>query len=542
MAVTLNKASLADKAAWAAAGISLPSYDYGEMRAETQKNPRWVHVGAGNIFRAYIADLAQQLLEKGEITSGITALSTFDHQILSKIYDPCDDLSLQVIMHADGKLDKKVIASVGETLKADASDPAGWARAKEIFRTPELAMISFTITEKGYHIRNMQGEFYPAVEEDFMRKTDVPQNGMSIIAALLLERFLANAAPIAVVSMDNFSHNGDKLYDSIRTIAEKWVENGKAPQAFAAYLADRSKVAFPCSMIDKITPRPDDGVAKALRESGFDSTDAVITDKNTYIAPFVNAEAPQYLVIEDCFPNGRPRLEDVGVYIVSRETVDLMERMKVCTCLNPLHTALAVCGCLLGYTSIAAEMKDADLVKMVETIGYKEGMPVVANPGIVNPNDFLNEVLSVRLPNPYIPDTPQRIATDTSQKLGIRYGETIKLYRASATLDTADLHCIPFAIAAWCRYLLGVDDSGNAFAPSADPLLCELQEILAGVTLGNPASGAGKLQSILSNTRIFGMDLYADGLGKQIETYFTAMLAGTGAVRATLHDVVAHIE
>ncbi|MEG0166638.1 MAG: mannitol dehydrogenase family protein, partial [Ruthenibacterium sp.] len=63
-----------------------------------------------------------------------------------------------------------------------------------------------------------------------------------------------------------------------------------------------------------------------------------------------------------------------------------------------------------------------------------------------------------------------------------------------------------------------------------------------GVTLGNPASGAGKLQSILSNTRIFGMDLYADGLGKQIETYFTAMLAGTGAVRATLHDVVAHIE
>lgn len=541
MAVTLNKASLADKAAWAAAGITLPGYDYAAMRSETQKNPRWVHVGAGNIFRAYIADLAQQLLENGKITSGITALSTFDHEILSKIYDPCDDLSLQVIMHADGTLDKKVIASVGETLKADASDPAAWARAKEIFRTPELQMISFTITEKGYHIRNMQGAFYPAVEEDFVRKTEVPQNGMAIIAALLLERFLANAAPIAVVSMDNFSHNGDKLYDSIRTIADKWVENGKAPAEFAAYLADRSKVAFPCSMIDKITPRPDASVAKALNESGFASTQAVITDKNTYIAPFVNAEAPQYLVIEDCFPNGRPPLESVGVYIVSRETVDLMERMKVCTCLNPLHTALAICGCLLDYTSIAAEMKDADLVKLVETIGYQEGMPVVADPGILNPTDFLHEVLTVRLPNPYIPDTPQRIATDTSQKLGIRYGETIKLYRASKTLDVANLHCIPFAIAAWCRYLLGVDDNGATFVPSADPLLAELQEILAGVTLGNPDSGNGKLQSILSNTRIFGMDLYADGLGKQIETYFSAMLAGKGAVRDTLHNLITHL-
>ena len=67
-------------------------------------------------------------------------------------------------------------------------------------------------------------------------------------------------------------------------------------------------------------------------------------------------------------------------------------------------------------------MKDEDLVKLVNEIGYTEGMPVVANPGILDPNDFVREVLEVRLPNPYIPDTPQRIATDTSQKLAIRYG------------------------------------------------------------------------------------------------------------------------
>ena len=119
----------------------------------------------------------------------------------------------------------------------------------------------------------------------------------------------------------------------------------------------------------------------------------------------------------------------------SRETVEKVERMKVCTCLNPLHTALAVYGCLLGYTKISDEMKDADLVKLVEIIGYKEGLPVVTDPGILSPKKFIDEVLQIRVPNPFMPDTPQRIACDTSQKLSIRFGETIKEYAASSELD-----------------------------------------------------------------------------------------------------------
>ena len=101
--------------------------------------------------------------------------------------------------------------------------------------------------------------------------------------------------------------------------------------------------------------------------------------------------------------------------------------MKVTTCLNPLHTALAVYGCVLGYTLIADEMKDPLLNKLVRKIGPGEGMTVVTDPGILSPEDFVNEVINVRIPNPFMPDTPQRIATDTSQKVGIRYGETIKL-------------------------------------------------------------------------------------------------------------------
>jgi fructuronate reductase len=534
MMLTLTRQSLADVSAWEKAGIGIPNFNVTNVREKTQQNPRWVHVGPGNIFRGYIAAIAQELIEKGTMDTGVTVLSTFDHQVMDKIYAPYEDLALKVVMHTDGSLDKKVIASIGESLRADTD----WARAKAIFAAPSLQMVSFTITEKGYAISGTDGALLPDVLNDIEGKTEVPTNGMAIIAALLLHRFQSGGAPITLVSMDNFSHNGDKLRASIMGIVSKWVENGKAPETCLLWLSDESKVAFPWSMIDKITPRPDEDVAKSLATSGFGSTEVVITDKKTYIAPFVNVELAEYLVIEDKFPGGRPALEAAGVYMAAGDVVDKVERMKVCTCLNPLHTAMSLFGCLLGYTSIAAEMQDADIKALVERIGTVEGLPVVTDPGILNPQAFLREVIDVRLPNPYIPDTPQRIATDTSQKLGIRFGETIKLYRKNDDLDTASLIGIPLAIAAWCRYLLGLDDDGKPFEVSPDPLYAQLQSALASIEFGKPESIGDRLRPILSNERIFGIDLYADGLGERIEAYTAAMLAGPGAVRQTLHKAI----
>ena len=232
-------------------------------------------------------------------------------------------------------------------------------------------------------------------------------------------------------------------------------------------------------MIDKITP-PSPQVEKSLTELGIGAMSPLITGKNTYTAPFVNAEVPQYLVVEEKFPNGRPPLETVGVYFTDRETVNNVERMKVMTCLNPLHTALAIFGCLLGYTSIAAEMQDKHLKKLVENIGYLEGMPVVVDPKIINPQDFITEVIEERLANPFIPDTPQRIATDTSQKLPIRFGETIKSYLRRRDLDVQSLFFIPLVFAGWCRYLLGVDDQLAPMPISSDPMLPELTAALSG--------------------------------------------------------------
>ena len=94
---------------------------------------------------------------------------------------------------------------------------------------------------------------------------------------------------------------------------------------------------------------------------GFSICVISFRDHTTYVAPFVNAEETEYLVIEDAFSNGRPELEKGGLMFTNRETVDKVERMKVCTCLNPLHTCLAIFGCLLGYRKISDEMNDPEL-------------------------------------------------------------------------------------------------------------------------------------------------------------------------------------
>ena len=210
--------------------------------------------------------------------------------------------------------------------------------------------------------------------------------------------------------------------------------------------------------------------------------------------------------------------------------------MKVCTCLNPLHTALAVYGCMLGYTLISAEMKDKELAAMVDVLGYKEGLPVVVDPGILSPKAFIDEVVGTRLPNPFMPDAPQRIATDTSQKMSIRYGETIKAYIETGR-DVKELKAIPLVIAGWCRYLMGLDDNGEAFAISADPLLDSLQPYLANVKLGEVRDFHEDLKPILSNANIFAVDLYEAGLGEIVEAYFARLVAGKGAIRKTLQEV-----
>ena len=535
----MNAASIKNqKAEWEALGVKLPAFDHDAMTAKTKEHPVWVHFGAGNIFRGFIAALQQRLLNEGLQDRGIIAADTFDYDIIDKIYTPYDNLTMNVTLNPDGTTSREIIGSVAEGLRANSADAEMMARFKQIFTDPGLQMISFTITEKGYALYRPDGSLMPVVQADIDEGPAHARHAMSMVAALLFERFQAGAAPLAVVSMDNCSHNGEKLQSSVMTVAKAWAEKGYVGQDFIAYLEDESKIAFPWSMIDKITPRPHKIVEEQLVKDNIEDMEPIVTSKNTFIAAFVNAERPQYLVVEDKFPNGRPPLEKAGVYMTDRDTVNKTERMKVTTCLNPLHTALAVLGCLLGYKRIYEEMRDDDLRRLVEHIGYAEGMPVVTNPVVLDPRAFLDAVLNERLPNPYIPDMPQRIACDTSQKIPVRFGETIKAYIASDSLELSSLRAIPFAIAAWLRYLLAMDDELSPMELSDDPRIPELQEKLADIEIGKPESCAGQLDAILSDDSIFGADLCKAGLSGTVEGFFKQMLAGRGAVRSALHELV----
>ena len=520
--LALNEKGLQNRGEWESKGYILPAYDRAAMIENTRKAPAWIHFGAGNIFRAFQCNAMQRLLNAGESDTGIIAVEGFDYEIVEKGYRPNDNYTLLVTLKADGSVEKTVIGSIAESCILDGENAAEYGRLKEIFTNPSLQMASFTITEKGYVLT-------PAVEADFANGPGKAKSYIGKVASLLYARYRAGGAPIAMVSMDNCSHNGDKLRAAITAFAEGWQDDG-----FLAYV-NSGKVSFPWTMIDKITPRPDDSVEKMLRQDGLMGLAPIVTARHTYIAPFVNAEESEYLVIEDDFPNGRPALEKVGFIFTDRETVNKVERMKVCTCLNPLHTALAVTGCLLGYTRISDEMKDADLVALIRWVGYAEGLPVVTDPGVIQPREFIDTVVNVRLPNPCMPDTPQRIACDTSQKIPIRFGETIKCYMADPARDAASLQAIPLVIAAWLRYLLGVDDRGAAMEVSPDPLLPQLREALADIQLGDPSGAEGKLDALVSRADLFGVSLADAGLDGKVKAFFAEMLAGPGAVRETLH-------
>ena len=487
---------------WAEKGYQLPKFDREAVKAKTAAEPTWVHFGAGNIFRAFPAAILQQVLDSGKYDRGVIVAESFDYEIIDKAYRPYDNLSLLVCLQSTGTIEKKVIASVTESLKADPQFTDDWARLVEIFQKPSLQMVSFTITEKGYG-------FNPADLERGMGA----QFAMGKVTALLYERYKAGALPLTLQSMDNCSHNGDKVKAGVFAYAEKWAEMGIVPAGFVDYVKDESKVSYPWSMIDKITPRPDAKVQKMLEEDGFEDNYTIVTDRHTFTAPFVNAEETEYLVIEDKYTNGRPPLELGGVMYADRETVDKVEKMKVCTCLNPLHTAMSIYGCLLGYTLISAEMADEDIRGLITKMGYIEAMPVVVDPGVLKPADFIGAVLNRRLPNPFMPDAPQRIATDTSQKLSIRFGETIKAYKER-----------------------GLDMDNLVLSP--DPLLAELSAIVAPLEVKEGPQDFSCLKALYTRKDVFGVDLYEAGLGEKIEAMVAELYAGPGAVRKTLHKYV----
>ena len=538
--MNLSKENLKNTEFWDSINVVLPQYDIDEVKENTASNPTWLHVGGGNIFRAFIARINQRLLNQGLADTGIIVCGTMDYENFERVYKPFDNLSIICDLKSDGNTGYEIIGNITEAIAANYDIEENIRRLNEIASNPSLQIVSFTITEKGYALRDADGKLYEDAAKDMENGPEHPLTCMGFIASLLFTRFNAGAYPLALVSMDNCSHNGDKLKSSVLEIIDAWVAKGFVEDSFRRYVDDPSRIAYPWTMIDKITPRPSDEILNKLTHLGIDNLKSVKTTTGVFAAPFVNAEVPEYLVVEDLFPNGRPELEKGGVIITDRDTVDKCERMKVTACLNPLHTALAIYGCLLGFTKISDEMNDEDLKTLVTKMGYNECLPVVCDPKILNPQAFLKEVLEERFPNPFLPDTPQRIATDTSQKLPIRFGITLNSYLNDEPEKLSSLKLIPLVIAGWLRYLLAVDDNGNAFELSSDPMAEFFQNELRaqGISFGMTESVKGKLSGILSNETVFGVDINLTGLTPVIEQYLDELIKETGAVRKVLHAAV----
>ena len=459
----------------------------------------WMHIGGGNIFRMFPARAAQELLEAGLMKNGIAVVETFDHEIIEKNF--IKNKTIAVTLRSNGEIITKEVKSISAAYKNTQPE------AMEAFLSPDLQMISFTITEKGYAPPNHN--------ED-------SENAMLFIAHGLIARAAEGLAPIALVSMDNCSRNGDVLRNGVSAAMEMINPTGKAARAYL------SACAFPWTAIDKITPRPSEFIAKKLKESGLSDGVIHVTKKGTWVADFVMAEETEYLLIEDAFPSGRPPLHETGIIFTNRETVEKFENMKVRACLNPLHTALSVCGCLLGVSVVSECMKESVIKDFIKALS-KETTSVVSDPEVISPSVFLEDVLEKRLTNPFIGDTVERIVLDTSSKIPIRFGENIKLRRERGLSDN-ELKLIPLFFALWLRYLQGKDDLYNVLEVQYDPRASELIPKLDSI------------EQILKDESVWGADLYFEEayLAQKTNAYFE-VLQPLGAVRETLKNAIAKI-
>ncbi|MGZ2223946.1 mannitol dehydrogenase family protein [Glutamicibacter nicotianae] len=529
MGLRLDASAHTQLAEFSAASFRIPRYDVAAVRSATATGPSWVHFGAGNFFRSLHAVVAQEMLDNG-YDKGIVLVNLRDPQVIERSRET-DNYFVNAVLNEDGSIDPTLIASVTESLHLAPNNSASWERLAQIFSSPSLQLVTLTVTEKGYTTKAPDG----TPLGDTMQGPANNAGPIPALASLMLKRFRAGAAPIALVSTDNFSENGDRLAHAVQDVAQTWIDAGLAPEEFGAYLKDPKVVGYPSTMVDRITPAPAQNVAEALSAMGLEQVQIHPRSTGGPLAPFSNTEVVSYLVLEDNFPNGRPPFERSSVILGDQETVNHADRMKVCTCLNPLHTAMAVTGCLLGYQLISTMMQDPDIKSLVHGIGSIEGLPVVDTPQGLDPVKFLDEVINKRLPNPGLPDSPQRIVADTSQKIGIRFGQTIARHAQAG--NAAELRWIPFAIAAWLRYLLATDDQGQPFERSPDPLLASLDQRLAQINMRDLESLDAALLPLLSDTTIFHVDLVSVGLAPVILSNFKAMLAGPGSVRATLHGL-----
>ncbi|MDT7766354.1 MAG: sorbose reductase [Mycobacterium sp.] len=476
--------------------VAAPSYDRSRLKRGI------AHFGVGNFHRAHQASYIDRCLAlPGQENWGIVGIGLSGGERgrqKAEQFRAQDCLYSLTIAPPEGEPSVRVIGAQLDYLLA----PEQPDEVLALLTSPQLRVVTLTITEGGYHVDPDSDTFvteHPDVAND-LAGNGAPRTVFGFVTEALARRRAVGIKPFTVVSCDNLRHNGEVARTAIVGFA-----SARDPELGAWIDAS---VAFPNSLVDRITPSVTaEDAARLNAASGLDDR-----------IPLVAEDFTQW-VIEDRFVDGRPMLETAGVQF--SDEVKLWEQVKV-RVLNAGHLTVAYPALLLGYHEVAEAMRDPQVPVLLDRFLNKVVLPLLDAPRDVNLVDYKNTVLE-RFSNAAMHDQLTRIASDSASKVPVFFTTTLKEMLARG-VD----HRIPaFTLAAWSRVLHGQDDDGKTFETSEPRLDEEARRQLAS---GDPAE-ALRIEPL----RASGVAEHADFVAS-FEGYRTA-LAEHGT-RATLQAIL----
>ncbi|MGQ1948051.1 mannitol dehydrogenase family protein [Geofilum sp. OHC36d9] len=410
--------------------IKVPSYDRDKVRTSI------VHIGVGNFHRSHEAYFTNELMERyGVMDCGIcgVGLLDYDRRIYNILKDQ-DGLYTLMVKELDGSVSARVIGSLVEFLFA----PENPIAVIEKMASPDIRIISLTITEGGYNLNEATGQFdfsNPVVVED-MKNPLSPKTVFGYLAQALKLRMQRDVSGCTIQSCDNIQGNGD--------VAKKALLNYvKAAEPELLPWIEKN-VSFPNAMVDRITPVT---VAADIQKV----TDQFLVEDQWPVVcePFIQ------WVIEDDFVAGRPEWEKVGAQFV--KDVVPYENMKL-RLLNAGHSVLGMLGALHGYDTIDEAARDADFNAFLRSFMDVEVSPTLGNLGGIDLDSYKKSLIA-RFQNIYMKDLISRICLESSAKIPIFLLPTIK----AQLQGDGHIERAAFVVAAWCKYNDGVDEKGKSY-------------------------------------------------------------------------------
>ncbi|MDU2938718.1 MAG: fructuronate reductase [Enterobacteriaceae bacterium] len=444
--------------------VQQPGYDRQQLRS------RVVHFGFGAFHRAHQALLTHRVLNAKGGDWGICEISLFSGDVLMSQLRQQDHLYTVLEKGAQSN-EAIIVGAVNECLNAKLDSLAAII---EKFCEPQVAIVSLTITEKGYCIDPATGrldESQPRIIHDLQHPTE-PHSAPGILVEALSRRRERGLAPFTVLSCDNIPDNGHIVKNAVLGMAHK------RDAALAAWIEQH--VTFPATMVDRIVP--------AATE---ESLDEIAEHLGVFDPCAISCEPFIQWVIEDNFVAGRPEWEVAGVQMV--EDVMPWEQMKL-RMLNGSHTFLACLGYLAGHQHISDCMQDAPFRHAARRLMSDEQAPTLKITD-VDLNAYAESLIE-RFANPALKHRTWQIAMDSSQKLPQRMLESIRIH-----LQRQDAWpLLALGIAGWMRYVSGTDDAGNAI-DVRDPLADKIRSRVAS------SGESQRVNALLSLKEIFANDL-----------------------------------